>query len=127
MGFAVTAIERAPALIESWRQAMAAAPPRLAFVAGDARVLLPSSERPDAVYLDPMYAETRRKSAPRKDLVLLRELVGDDTDAPELLEIALRCARLRVVVKRPRKAAPLRPGVSHAYVGASTRFDLYRI
>jgi 16S rRNA (guanine1516-N2)-methyltransferase len=131
MGFAVTAIERVPVLIDAWRAAMPAAPRGLTFCAGDAcEVLLAraaAGDRPDAIYLDPMYAEARRKSAPRKDVVRLRAIVGDDADAPALLEVALRCARARVVVKRSRRAPPLGPGASHAYVGASTRFDLYLV
>lgn len=130
VGFRVVAIERAPALVEIWRAALSGAPPNLEFLAGDAREILPAlvaaGRRPDAIFLDPMYAERDRKSAQKKDLIALRALVGDDADATALLDVALSCAGQRVVVKRPRKAPPLAPGVTHRWVGASTRFDLYR-
>jgi len=130
VGFRVIAIERVPALVERWRAAMAGAPRNLEFLAGDAREILPglvaAGRRPDAIFLDPMYAGRERKSAQKKDLVALRALVGDDADAEALLEVALGCAGQRVVVKRPRKAPPLAPGATHSWVGASTRFDLYR-
>lgn len=123
-GFEVTAIERAPPLVALWREAMKRPPARLTFLEGDALALLRTLPPPDAVYLDPMYPEAKRKSAPQKELVLLRELVGDDLDAPELLAIAREVAKLRVVVKRPKKAPPLAPP-SHSWEGASTRYDLY--
>ncbi len=123
-GFEVTAIERAPALVSLWRDAMKRPPSRLAFLEGDACALLRSLPAADAVYLDPMYPDGKRKSAPQKELVILRCLVGDDVDAPELLAIAREVAALRVVVKRPKKAPPLAPP-SHSWAGASTRYDLY--
>jgi 16S rRNA (guanine1516-N2)-methyltransferase len=124
-GYEVTACERAPAIAALWKQARL--PKRLHFVEGDARhVLAALADPPEAVLLDPMYPDDGdRKSAPSKDLVKLRELVGDDADAPELLAIARRVALLRVVVKRPKKAPPLAPDASHSWEGASTRYDLY--
>jgi 16S rRNA (guanine1516-N2)-methyltransferase len=121
-GLEVIAIERAPALGALW--ARARLPLRLSFREGDARTLLRALPPPDAVYLDPMYPEAARKSAQSKDLVMLRQLVGDDVDAPELLAIAREVASVRVVVKRPRKSPPLAPP-SHSWQGASTRYDLY--
>ena len=123
-GFEVTAIERAQPLFSAWREAMKLPPSRLTFLEGDALLLLRSLPAPDAVYLDPMYPCGPRKSAPQKELVILRELVGDDVDAPDLLAVAREVALLRVVVKRPRKAPPLAPP-SHSWTGASTRYDLY--
>jgi 16S rRNA (guanine1516-N2)-methyltransferase len=57
---------------------------------------------------------------------LLRALVGEDLDAPQLLKTALHVARKRVVVKRSRLAAGL-PGIapSHTLLGSTTRFDIY--
>lgn len=123
-GFEVTAIERAPPLVALWREAMRRPPSRLTFLEGDALLLLGSLPAPDAVFLDPMYPDAKRKSAPQKELVILRELVGDDVDAPALLALAREVATLRVVVKRPKRAPPLAPP-SHSWEGASTRYDLY--
>ena len=53
-------------------------------------------------------------------------LVGDDPDAPALLEAALALATHRVVVKRPRKAPCIEgPKPSHALDGKSSRYDIY--
>lgn len=129
-GYDVTACERAAAIAAMWKQARL--PKRLRFIDGDARHILRalaiegSRAVPEAVLLDPMYPDDGdRKSAPTKDLVDLREIVGDDADAPELLAIAREVASLRVVVKRPKKAKPIAPNPSHSWEGASTRYDLY--
>ena len=84
--------------------------------------------RPDVVYLDPMYPDRGDAAAVRKEMQLLKQLLGsDEQSAPGLLQAALASARQRVVVKRPRKAplidSPNRP--SHQISGRSTRFDVY--
>jgi 16S rRNA (guanine1516-N2)-methyltransferase len=83
-------------------------------------------ERPDVVYLDPMYPHRGKSALVKKEMRLLRALVGEDPDTPQLLEAALTAARKRVVVKRPRLAAAL-PGIapSHSLTGNTTRFDIY--
>jgi 16S rRNA (guanine1516-N2)-methyltransferase len=135
MGFRVTAIERSPvvaALARDGLERLAAQTGttlsgRLELVDGDARVLLPViAPRPDAIYLDPMFPPKRRKSAAvKKEMRLLRELVGDDTDAPELLEISRGIARDRVVVKRPDDAPPLAPDPDMSLTGKLVRYDVY--
>lgn len=133
MGASVIAIERSPALAAAWWKELRRGPRNLAFLEGDAKAWLEELARqgfrPDAVYLDPMYPAGDRKAAQQKEMILLRDLVGDDLDVPELLDAALRTATLRVVVKRPKKAPPLvSPGgqpVAHTWEGASTRYDLY--
>jgi 16S rRNA (guanine1516-N2)-methyltransferase len=135
VGFAVIAIERAPALAAAWWRALPRGPRNLAFLEGDARDKLRELAawglRPDAIYLDPMYPGGDRRAAPQKEMVLLRELVGEDPDAGALLDVALEAAGQRVVVKRPRKAPPLQPSsgkpVHHTWAGSSTRYDLYVI
>jgi len=83
-------------------------------------------QRPDAVYLDPMFPPKRKKSAAvNKEMRLLRELVGDDLDAPDLLEVARGVARERVVVKRPDHAPPLAPYPSMSFLGKLVRYDVY--
>ncbi len=136
-GYRVVAIERHPAVTALIQDALERAlndaaisralGDRLAFLAGDARKLLPTlSPPPDAVYLDPMFPPKRRKStAVRKELRLLRLLAGADEDAVELFEIARRCARKRVVVKRPDHAPPLAPQPDVSYGGKTVRYDVY--
>lgn len=123
-GYDVTACERAPAIAAMWMRARL--PKRLTFVAGDTRVVIATLPAPEAIYIDPMYpGHDDRTAAPAKELLDLRAIVGDDDDAADLLAIARRTALLRVVVKRPKKAAPLAPDVDNAWKGASTRYDLY--
>jgi 16S rRNA (guanine1516-N2)-methyltransferase len=78
----------------------------------------------DVVYLDPMFP-SGRKTAQRKPMKVLHDLVGDDADASALVPLALQVARKRVVVKRPPKAPPLltHPIVSHH--GKGVRYDVY--
>lgn len=129
-GFDVVAVERAPLVQELWRDALLRhAPLRLRFVADDAAAYLKSvactADAPDAVFVDPMYPHADRKALQQRELRLLRAAVGDDLDVDALFVAACAAARDRVVVKRPLKAPPLKTPVSHAWVGSSTRFDLY--
>lgn len=85
-------------------------------------------QRPDVVYLDPMYPHRTKTALVRKEMRALRHLVGEDPDAPALLHCALNCARRRVVVKRPRLAPAINgplPGM--VIEGKNTRFDVYPI
>jgi 16S rRNA (guanine1516-N2)-methyltransferase len=98
---------------------------RLQLITGDAKeVLLELAQTSEVIYLDPMYPESGKSAAKRKEMRLFRELVGDDVDITELFEIALQTARKRVVLKRPLKAPTLtRP--SHVLEGKTVRFDVY--
>jgi 16S rRNA (guanine1516-N2)-methyltransferase len=134
MGFHVTAIERSPlvaALARDGLRRFAAKSgtklsPRLQLVTGDALALLPAAARPEAIYLDPMFPAKRKKSAAvKKEMRLLRELVGDDPDALALLEVSRRTALERVVVKRPDDAPPLVPDPNMSIAGKLVRYDVY--
>lgn len=134
MGFSVIAIERCAVmsvLVEDGLRRLAqkgiTPAQRLRLIHGDSRHLLPDIlPRPDAIYLDPMFPPKRRKSAAvKKEMRLLRELVGDDPDAPELLELSRGLARDRVVVKRPDHAPPLAPDPSISFAGKLVRYDVY--
>ncbi len=63
-----------------------------------------SGEAPQVIYLDPMFPHRDKSALVKKEMRLFRPFVGDDDDAPALLEAALALASHRVVVKRPRKA-----------------------
>ncbi|OGI49169.1 MAG: hypothetical protein A3E57_05485 [Candidatus Muproteobacteria bacterium RIFCSPHIGHO2_12_FULL_60_33] len=135
MGFRVTAIERSPVVAALARDGLhrlvsltgLTLSGRLQIVNGDSRALLPAiAPRPDAIYLDPMFPPKRRKSAAvKKEMRLLRELVGDDADALELLAISRSVAHDRVVVKRPDDAPPLAPDPSMSIAGKLVRYDVY--
>lgn len=135
MGFQVTAIERSGVVAALARDGLGRFEAqsgldlntKLRLVTGDARALLPAlSPAPDAVYLDPMFPPKRKKSAAaRKEMRILRALVGDDHDAVELLEIGRRTARDRVIVKRPDGAPPLAPDPTMSFPGKLVRYDVY--
>ncbi|MFF7706859.1 class I SAM-dependent methyltransferase [Pseudomonas sp. NPDC007930] len=81
---------------------------------------------PQVVYLDPMFPHRDKSALVKKEMRLFRPLVGDDLDAPGLLQAALALASHRVVVKRPRKAPAIdgpKPGL--VLEGKSSRYDIY--
>lgn len=131
-GCQVTAVERSPvvfaALLASWSRARAAEPDiadRIELVEGETAAVLAGRTDIEAVYLDPMFA-AERKAAQKKAMKLLREVVGDDADADELFEPAMRAATRRVVVKRARRAPVLggrAPDLT--FEGKGLRFDVY--
>jgi len=85
-----------------------------------------ASQFPDAIYIDPMFPEKKKTALSKKEMRILRDLVGADNDADALLPLALQVAKKRVVVKRPRLAPFLnnqKPQFS--LTGQSSRFDVY--
>lgn len=85
-----------------------------------------SKEAPEIIYLDPMYPHSSKSALAKKEMRFLRQLVGDDTDASNLLALALVGAKQRVVVKRPRLApylAEIKP--HHSILGKQHRLDVY--
>lgn len=140
LGCSVTAIERSPILGAMFCDGLARATAhpderlrdviaRINLVVDDARNILSElaeADRPDVVYLDPMYPERSKAALVKKEMRLCRQLVGDDPDASELLDLARRVARRRVVVKRHRLALPLAADVALRYDGRRARYDVYR-
>ena len=81
---------------------------------------------PDVIYIDPMFPEKTKSALVKKEMRVLREVVGDDVDAAALLPLALSVARKRVVVKRGRLAPSLTDqNPSVIFDGKSSRFDVY--
>lgn len=78
------------------------------------------------IYMDPMYPHRTKSALNKKEMRVIRTLVGDDDDSALLLGIALEQAEKRVVVKRP-KGAPLIGGLtpSHEIKMKNSRFDVY--
>ena len=86
------------------------------------------ADRPDIVYLDPMFPVRNKSALVKKEMRVFHSLVGADPDADGLLPAALACAKYRVVVKRPRIAPALAgPEPNHALEGKSNRYDIYTI
>lgn len=85
-----------------------------------------TGRRVDVVYLDPMFPARRKSARVKKELQILQMLTAESTSHEELMEAALATADNRVVVKRPRRGAPLtsRPP-SHSLSGKTVRFDVY--
>lgn len=83
-------------------------------------------QRPEVIYLDPMYPERKKSALVKKDMQILQHLLGKDENDGALLEAALDCARERVVVKRPTHAPCLtetKPATSIS--SKKTRYDIY--
>ena len=81
---------------------------------------------PEIIYLDPMFPHSNKSALVKKEMRFLRQLVGDDNDAPNLLKLAIKCAKQRVVVKRPRLStylAEIKP--HHSIFGKQHRLDVY--
>ncbi len=100
---------------------------RLTLMDGNSVDLLDSLEQsPDVIYLDPMYPQKKKKSVPRKELALLRDIVGMQDNSQQLFERAMLWAKQRVVVKRPHYAEPLAAGKAGETRGKLVRFDIYK-
>jgi len=138
LGHRVIAIERSPIVAELLADGLARAladplieelARRIEVMPGDARDLLASLRpRPDVIYIDPMYPVPPRKTAlPRRQIQLLRRLVGDDADAALLFRAAWDTGSPRIVVKRPVRAEPLEgtPPTS-SQTGKLVRYDVYQ-
>lgn len=83
-------------------------------------------EKPEVVYLDPMFPQRTKSAKVKKEMQVFHQLIGTDSDADFLLQIAQESAQKRVVVKRPR-IAPFLAGQEPNYKleGKSNRFDVY--
>ena len=102
---------------------------RLALHYGAAHRHIPQMDvKPDVIYLDPMYPHSGKSAKSNKRMQLLQQITDSSSDSSGLLEMAVRYAVYRVVVKRPIKGDYLedtRP--SFSLKGRSTRFDVYSI
>lgn len=115
-------LERAKA--EGGRHAETVA--RMTLIHGDSRTLLPQLS-PQVVLIDPMHPPRDKTALVKKEMRLIRDIVGTDPDSFQLMQVALEAARNRVVLKWPARAEPM-PGLrspSHQIIGASTRFDVF--
>ena len=97
---------------------------------------LPKENRPDVVYLDPMFPMRKKSSLVKKEMQWLKaihEIPVDNfkdyvvTPEAELFELALNTAKKRVVVKRPAQAPNLvvTPAPNFSKSFQSARFDVY--
>ncbi|MFT5506787.1 MAG: 16S rRNA (guanine1516-N2)-methyltransferase [Gammaproteobacteria bacterium] len=84
-----------------------------------------SGEPPDCIYIDPMFPERKSYAQSGKDLQILQAITYN-RDLETCMDLALKLATKRVVVKRPLKSenfAALKPDI--IYREKSVRFDVY--
>lgn len=145
LGCQVLMLERSPlvhALLEDGLQRahadageplVHAALQRLALQHGEARdrledIAVGRVPAPEIVYLDPMFPPRNKSALVKKDMALLQELLGAESDLPSLMQAALRAARRRVVVKRPTHAdASGLPRPTFTVPGKTAQFDVYEL
>lgn len=99
---------------------------RMTLIHGDSCALLPHLN-PQVILIDPMHPPRDKTALVKKEMRLIREIVGTDPDAVQLMHVALEAAQNRVVLKWPLRAEPM-PGVrkpSHQILGKSTRYDVF--
>jgi 16S rRNA (guanine1516-N2)-methyltransferase len=136
LGANVTLLERSAdvhALLARGLETARAAGPELAeivsrmtLIHGDARDILPRLQA-DAVMVDPMHPARRKTALVKKEMRLLRQLVGTDPDVLDLMQAALACNCKRVVLKWPLRADPIpelrKP--SYQILGKTVRYDVF--
>lgn len=85
-------------------------------------------EKPDVIYLDPMYPlESKKKAKPKKELEVLRKIIGKDEDSSILFEKIYSNKNLKIVVKRPVNSAFISEKIkpSHQIQSRLVRYDVY--
>lgn len=135
LGCHVTLIERSEtlyaALASGIERALKSAETReiakkMTLMQGDS-ILLLQEMTPDVILVDPMHPPRKGSALVKKEMRQIRQIVGPDLDSAELLQVALKSARQRVVLKWPARGEPLqgvRPA-SHQIIGKSTRYDVF--
>lgn len=129
LGYRVVACERHPVLALMLREATLRSGSPFAVHGGDAGEILATlarAERPRAVCLDPMFGADGVRARARKAAQVLQHLLGSGSPDEDraMLTAAWPCAD-RIVVKRPRRAPPIAPGVNFTVEGKAVRFDVY--
>ena len=138
LGAQVTMIERSPKMYALLQDGLERAASeggdvaeiieRMTLLHGDAKDLLPTLDG-EAILIDPMHPPRNKSALVKRELRQVREIVGTDDDAADLVRAALDTAKQRVVLKWPAKADPIN-GVracSHQILGKSTRYDVFMI
>ncbi len=134
VGFRVLMMEHNPVIAALLEDALlrASAEPDLAPIVrrmslkeGDSVSLLPAlKERPDVVFLDPMFPSRQKSGLVNKKLQLLQRLEFPCAGEKELMDAAMSVHPRKIVVKRPSKGpwlAGIRPGYS--LEGRAIRYD----
>lgn len=135
-GAEVTLIERSPVIHARLADAMLRASAeggryaeiisRMTLICGNSIELLPGL-CPEVVLIDPMHPPRHNSALVKKEMRILRDIVGTDEDQLELMQAALSAARKRVVLKWPMYAEPMQGlrAPSHQILGKNTRYDVF--
>ena len=101
---------------------------RMKLIHGDSKIILQSLS-PEIIYIDPMHPIRKKSALVKKEMRLLRDIVGDDPDSGDLIELSLKRATKRVVLKWPLSADSISGLVSptHQIIGKTTRYDVFMI
>jgi 16S rRNA (guanine1516-N2)-methyltransferase len=138
LGAHVTLIERSPEMHAHLQDGIARAlaagsiyeeiASRMTLLHGDSRELLKTLS-PDVVVVDPMHPPRHNSALVKKEMRVLRDVVGSDPDQLELMEAALQSANKRVVLKWPLRAVPMEglQKPSHQICGKNTRYDVFMV
>ena len=99
---------------------------RMNLIFADSKNILPKLS-PEVVLIDTMYKDRKKTALVKNDMRLVREIVGPDSDYIELIDVALKYAKNRVVIKQPRYAEPLNDikECSHQILGKTIRYDVH--
>lgn len=138
LGFQVTMLERSAIFYALLKDALERATQdkkikpiieRLNLINTDAIIWLknlPTSKKPDVIYLDPMFPERKKSASVKKEMVIMQELLGKCSDDVELFHQAISCASKRIVVKRPKLAPNIGDHAPNfSMKGKANRFDVY--
>ena len=101
---------------------------RMSLMKGDAKDLIPELSG-EAILIDPMHPPRQKSALVKRELRQVREIVGTDDDAADLVRIALAHAQNRVVLKWPAKADPIDglKACTHQILGKTTRYDVFML
>lgn len=138
LGARVTLIERSDVIHRLLEDAMARALAtggeigeiieRMTLIHGESKEVL-TTLNPEVILVDPMHPPRKNSALVKIEMRQIREIVGADPDAVDLMRVALGSARNRVVLKWPQKGDPISglPAPSHQIPGKSTRYDVFMI
>lgn len=133
-GYEVTMYEQNPVIAALLKDAMQRAKnhpvlgeliERMHLIEGNSIELLPQmTDKPDIIYLDPMFPARQKSGLINKKLQLIQKLEHPCFEEDTLLEIAMKMKPKKIVIKRPLKGTNL-AGKKPSYTikGKAIRYD----
>ncbi|MEM7646659.1 MAG: class I SAM-dependent methyltransferase, partial [Pseudomonadota bacterium] len=82
-------------------------------------------EQVDCFYFDPMFEDVKKKSAPKKEMALLREVGSQELNVQRVIKKVREHGTKRIVVKRPINGDYLEERPQISYKGHLIRYDVY--